>query len=89
MKKVDRQKFMDAIDRLFVSELETASKEKVIINLETNVDGKGKCGMKVTGNSLSILIALAGLTNQILEETNTSKQEFELLRKYVGTMEVK
>ena len=54
----------------------------VLISVEKLKDGKAKA--QIRGNNLSLLVTLIGLEKHILQTTNTSENEFNVLRKVIG-----
>ncbi|MBQ2870348.1 hypothetical protein IJE86_01460 [bacterium] len=62
-------------------------KEHAKISIEKFEDGRASTNIE--GTTMGILIALAGLEKTILEKTNPPKELWELIKKSVGTMEVK
>lgn len=77
--------FMEALDDLFIEALEKANKEKVLIKCTGN---KGNFNIQCKGGRLTLLLALAGIESNILDQVGASKEEFELIKEYVRTEEV-
>lgn len=64
-----------------------AYKEKAKISIEKNEDGTAVT--HIEGSNTAILIALAGLEKTIMEKLNVPKGFYELVKKCIGTEEVK
>ena len=85
MKKKDRDLFMDVIDSAFISMLDVADKQKCEISVKS--DTKGYKHIKAEGNNMALLVTLAGLEKQILKNTETNEEEFNLIKEYIDTAE--
>ncbi len=70
-------------DELF----EKAIKEPCKISIKK--DGNGKAEVQVQGTRLAVLIALAGLKEAVLNNTNCTEDEFDFIQNRIGTKEVK
>lgn len=65
--------------------LEKAHKEKVIISVEKDIDGKAET--KIEGTRLALLVTLAGLEKSVLNQLHCSEGEFEIIKSSVGVRE--
>ena len=76
---------MDVIDKLLEDMLEEANQEDVTITYTK----KGcKANINCKGKPVAILVALAGIEEQLLKKIGTSQDEFNMIKDYIDTKEV-
>lgn len=68
-------------------EINKAFKEKASISIEKFEDGRTET--HIEGSTLGILIALAGLEKSVLEKLDVPREVWGLIKRTVGTKEVK
>ena len=76
-----KDKLMEKLDK----ELNEAKAIPCEISIKTNK--KGGAEVKVKGNRLSLLIALASLENSVLKQLNAKEEEFKMFKSIVDTEE--
>lgn len=72
----------EGFENMLKKKIKKAYKEKALISINKKENGDAE--VKVEGNGIAILIALAGLEKAILEKLNTSKQLWELIKHTTG-----
>lgn len=70
----------------FSNKISEAIKEPAIISIEKDYDGKADT--RIEGERLALIITLAGLEQTMFEKLNVDKEEFDLIKEFIGTKEV-
>lgn len=76
---------MKILSKNMEKELEKALAENVEISIKIE---NGECNVTIEGNTLAILIALAGLENSVLKTLSPEKGLYEFIKARVSTEEV-
>ena len=75
----------DELEEELADALKKVHKEKAFISVKKNADGTATT--KLEGTTMSILVALAGLEQNILKQTKVPKDVWEIIRDCVSTKE--
>lgn len=78
----DAEALAKKVDAIF----DKAFKERAKLSIEKSEDGTAKT--KIEGNTLAVLITLAGLEKTVFEEYEVPKEVWEMVQEKVGTKEV-
>ena len=71
----------------FSNMLSEAIKQPCKITIEK--DKRGQANVGVEGNRLALLVTLAGAEQGILKQLHCDKNEFDFLKEFIGSKEVK
>ncbi|MBQ6546496.1 MAG: hypothetical protein IJL74_00665 [Bacilli bacterium] len=85
----DLKELLDNLKDKLMEEMDNKLNEAKNIPCEISVktNKKGGAEVKVKGNKVSLLIALAGLENSVLKQLKTSENEFKMFKSIVNTEE--
>ena len=82
-----KEKVNEKLKKQFYEAMEKAIKEPCEIIVKKDKDGYASC--KIEGYRLPLLIALAGAEKSILEKLNSSEEELEFIKGFIGYKEEK